>query len=148
MEEVQAEDACCCCRCCDSGSVDLLLLSQQPLQAEMEFQWIGLETAELLPAYITRYYNNLHHQVNRQTWIMVIALGRGTFPGGNIAGKLWEKWPGHCGVAFDLCFGQTLIKFCLLFWFFGAGSPFVWGKLEKSGRENTAFSRIMRSNAK
>jgi len=40
----------------------------QPQQEHLEiFQWIGLETAELLPAYITRYYNNLHHQVNQQS---------------------------------------------------------------------------------
>lgn len=64
---------CCCCRCCEnlSAATDntTCLEHQYPLQPNQEhleiIQWIGLETAELLPAYITRYYNNLHHQVNR-----------------------------------------------------------------------------------
>lgn len=28
-------------------------------------QWIGLETAENIPSYITRYYNNLHVKVSK-----------------------------------------------------------------------------------
>jgi len=68
----QPEDGCCCCRCCESlSTANGTTLDPYPLQPHQEhleiFQWIGLETAELLPAYITRYYNNLHHQVNQQS---------------------------------------------------------------------------------
>lgn len=67
MEEENAE-VCCCCRCCDNLSTGTATgtgttcTAAEPPQLEL-FQWIGLETAELLPAYITRYYNNLHYQV-------------------------------------------------------------------------------------
>lgn len=76
MEEENAE-ACCCCRCCcdnlstgtatatGTGADTPCTATAEPPQLEL-FQWIGLETAELLPAYITRYYNNLHYQVNRR----------------------------------------------------------------------------------
>ncbi|EDW43095.1 GM23692 [Drosophila sechellia] len=75
------EDVCCCCRCCEnlSAATDTTCLEHQyPLQPNQEhleiFQWIGLETAELLPAYITRYYNNLHHQLQRADETLMLLL--------------------------------------------------------------------------
>jgi len=59
--EEQEEDICCCC--CDSISTTTTTTTTTHPQLSV-FQWIGLETAELLPPHITRYYNNLHQQVN------------------------------------------------------------------------------------
>ncbi|EDW23777.1 GL23740 [Drosophila persimilis] len=64
------EQVCCCCGCCCSGSNAAAVIAlgnaasaPQPHPQVEVFQWIGLETAELLPAYVTRYYNSLHHQM-------------------------------------------------------------------------------------
>ncbi|SPP82954.1 Hypothetical predicted protein, partial [Drosophila guanche] len=64
------EQVCCCCGCCCSGSTAAAVIAlgnaasaPQPQPHLEVFQWIGLETAELLPAYVTRYYNSLHHQM-------------------------------------------------------------------------------------
>jgi len=61
--EEQEEDICCCC--CDSISTTTTTTTTTTTHPQLSvFQWIGLETAELLPPHITRYYNNLHQQVN------------------------------------------------------------------------------------
>ncbi|XP_030246806.1 peripheral plasma membrane protein CASK isoform X7 [Drosophila navojoa] len=77
---VEDEDDVCCC--CDNASITTATtITAATAQAATAttgttpstatttstpqysvFQWIGLETAELLPPHITRYYNNLHHQ--------------------------------------------------------------------------------------
>ncbi|XP_070062823.1 peripheral plasma membrane protein CASK isoform X8 [Drosophila virilis] len=62
----QVENVCCCC---DSTSIITATTTATTTGTTTTttpqysvFQWIGLETAELLPPHITRYYNNLHLQ--------------------------------------------------------------------------------------
>ncbi|KAM8707190.1 hypothetical protein ACLKA7_011310 [Drosophila subpalustris] len=62
QEQEKEEDTCCCC--CDNISTTTTTTTSTHPQLSV-FQWIGLETAELLPPHITRYYNNLHHQRER-----------------------------------------------------------------------------------
>lgn len=71
QQQQQEAAACCCCCCCycDSVSATTIATTTATTTATATpqfsvFQWIGLETAELLPPHITRYYNNLHQQVN------------------------------------------------------------------------------------
>jgi len=113
----QPEDGCCCCRCCESlSTANGTTLDPYPMQPQQEhleiFQWIGLETAELLPAYITRYYNNLHHQVNQQSHL------RSCKSCSSLPLHIYLSLSANCSkLQFGLSFSSTLaISFPLTHW--------------------------------